>query len=195
LLNHKKIIKSDRKNAWILCGYNIFSKDGPKGLKIEVIARAVNKSKSSFYHHFADLEVFTEKLLQYHLERIKLIFEKERQCKNVVPELLILLIEVKEDLFFNRQLRVNRNVKIYKDCFEKSSKKAVSAIVGIWAAALGLKNNSTLADMILSLSLENFFLQITEETLTYEWLADYVTNLQMMVKEFEKRNSVLYGSV
>ena len=53
----------DNKLPWILCGYNIFSKEGPKGLKIEVIARQVSKNKSSFYHHFADLEVFTEILL------------------------------------------------------------------------------------------------------------------------------------
>jgi AcrR family transcriptional regulator len=175
------------KMPWILCGYEIFSKEGLKGLKIEVIARAVNKSKSSFYHHFADLEFFTETLLYYHLERIKIIAERESHCKNVIPELLNVLLEVKEDLLFNRQLRINRNVIQFKDCFEKSSKKAGEAILEIWADTLGLKGNSKLAGMVLGLSLENFYLQITEETLTYEWLKNYVTDLQNMVKEFEKK--------
>ena len=52
---------TDTKLPWILCGYDIFSKEGSNGLKIEVIARRVNKSKSSFYHHFADLDLFIEK--------------------------------------------------------------------------------------------------------------------------------------
>jgi AcrR family transcriptional regulator len=82
----------DSKQPWILCGYNIFSKEGPKGLKIEVIARQVNKNKSSFYHHFADLEVFTEILLNFHLERSEIIAAQERLCKTVIPDLVNLLI-------------------------------------------------------------------------------------------------------
>jgi AcrR family transcriptional regulator len=179
-------MSKDSKQSWILCGYDLFSKEGPKGLKIEVIARLVKKNKSSFYHHFADLEIFTEILLKFHLERAAIIAEKERQCKTVVPDLLNLLIEVKQDLFFNRQLRIHRNIKEFKDCFEQSSKKVGEAIVGIWADALGLSNNSNLAGIVLNLSLENFYLQITEETMTYNWLENYINELRLMVKEFEK---------
>lgn len=173
------------KLPWILVGYNLFALEGPKSLKVEVIARRVNKSKSSFYHHFADLEVFTEILLQYHLERAMIIADQERQCKNVVPELLNLLLEVKMDLLFNRQLRVNRSIPKFKHCFEAATKEVGEAIIDIWAEALGLMSNTKLAEMILHLSLENFYLQITPETLTYQWLVDYVTQLQKMVKAFK----------
>ena len=184
---------TDIKQPWILCGYDLFSKEGPNGLKIEVIARQVNKSKSSFYHHFADLELFTEMLLNYHLERAKIIADRERLCKNVVPELLNLLLEVKQDLLFNRQLRINRHNVAFKNCFEKSSKEVGEAIIGIWAEMLGLTNNSNLARIVLNLSLENFYLQITEETMTYDWLLNYVKDLQTMAGAFkknEKMNSV-----
>jgi AcrR family transcriptional regulator len=153
---------------------------------VEVIARQVNKSKSSFYHHFADLEVFTEILLNHHLEKAKAIAEREKFCKNVVPDLLNLLLEIREDLLFNRQLRINRNIIQFKACFEKSSQEVGEAILGIWAEALGLRANSDLARIVLKLSLENFYLQITEETLTYEWLLNYVRELQTMVQEFKK---------
>jgi AcrR family transcriptional regulator len=175
------------KLAWIHCGYEIFSKEGPKGLKIEVIARQVKKSKSSFYHHFADLDLFTETLLNYHLERAKIIAVKESHCKNVIPELLNTLLEVKQDLLFNRQLRINRNVTLFKECFEKSSKEVGEAILGIWAETLCLSENSNLAAIVLNLSIENFYLQITKETLTYDWLESYVNNLQNMVKEFKRK--------
>lgn len=188
----------ESKQSWILIGYKLFAGEGPKGLKVEVIARSVGKSKSSFYHHFADLEVFTKILLNYHLERTIIIADKERLCKNVIPDLLNLLIEAKQDLLFNRQLRVNRNIPEFRRCFEKSNKAASEAILDIWAEMLGLTGSSNLAQMVLNLSLENFYLQITEETLTYEWLVNYVNELKKMAEAFQKnelKKPILYGSV
>jgi AcrR family transcriptional regulator len=61
------------KRPWILIGYDIFSKDGKNGLKVEVIARLAKKSKSSFYHHFAEMDLFIEDLLAYQVfKRISL---------------------------------------------------------------------------------------------------------------------------
>lgn len=172
--------------AWILVGYEVFAQEGPKSLKVEALARRVGKSKSSFYHHFADLEVFTELLLQYHLERAAIIVEQEKQCKQVVPDLLNVLVAAKQDLLFNRQLRFNRDVPAFKKCFEQSSKDVAEAILGIWAEMLGLQDHSHLAQIVLNLSLENFYLQITEETLTYDWLENYVNELKRMVMAFQQ---------
>lgn len=177
------------RQIWLLYGYKLFANKGPNGLKIEILARSVKKSKSSFYHYFADLELFTELLLEYHLERSKIIADKERLCKNVIPDLLTLLLEFKQDLLFNRQLRINRQNNEFKLCFEKASKEVGQAIIGIWAETLGLTDNSNLANMVLNLSLENFYLQITEQSLTYEWLLNFVSELQIMVKEFKKTNN------
>jgi hypothetical protein len=191
-------MKIDSKEPWILCGYDTFSKEGPKGLKIEVIARQVIKNKSSFYHHFAELDIFTEVLLNHHIERAKIIALQETLCKNVVPDLLNVLLNFKTDLLFNRQLRINRTNIQFKDCFEKSSKIVGESILNIWAEMLGLADNSNLARMVLNLSIENFYLQITEETLTYEWLENYMTELKNMVKEFHNnstRKVLLNGNV
>jgi AcrR family transcriptional regulator len=76
------------RQPWILEGYKIFSQEGSKGLKIEVISRKVNKSKSSFYHLFADIDCFMEELLTFHLERAKIIAERERACNSIDPALI-----------------------------------------------------------------------------------------------------------
>jgi AcrR family transcriptional regulator len=178
---------NNSKQPWIIIGYELFARQGLSGLKIEVMARHIKKSKSSFYHHFADLEVFTEILLNYHLERARLIAEQEKLCKNVVPELLHVLLEVKQDLLFNRQLRVHRHNPQFKICFETASKTVGNAILGIWADALGLTNSSHLAEIVLNLSLENFFLQLTEETFTYDWLVNYIHELKKMVIAFDQK--------
>ena len=176
---------TESAQAWIEVGYGLFAAAGPQGLKVEVMARRVGKSKSSFYHHFADLECFVELLLASHHDRALVIADRERQCTNVVPELLNVLLDVKQDLLFNRQLRIHRADKNCEACFAKSSRPVAEAILPVWADMLGLGDNSGLARMVLNLSIENFYLQITDETLTYDWLLTYVSGLKIMVREFQ----------
>jgi len=176
---------TESAQAWIEAGYELFAAAGPHGLKVEVLARRVGKSKSSFYHHFADLECFAELLLDRHHHRALVIADRERQCANVVPDLLNVLLDVKPDLLFNRQLRIHRANKNYEVCFEKSSRHVAEALLPVWADMLGLGDNSGLARMVLNLSIENFYLQITDETLTYDWLLAYVNGLRRMVRELQ----------
>jgi AcrR family transcriptional regulator len=172
------------KEIWILAGYALFAQEGPKGLRVEVLARQVKKNKSSFYHYFADIDAFTEILLQYHLERAKIVADSERLCRNVIPELLEVLVAFKQDLLFNRQLRVHRDNPAFQRCFEKASSEVGEAIAHIWSELLGLRDNVPLALLVLNLSLENFYLQLTDATLHYEWLLEYVQNLQSLVRRF-----------
>jgi AcrR family transcriptional regulator len=60
-----------KNQSWLFAGYELFAEKGPEGLKIEVLAQKVGISKSSFYHHFADLELFTDFLLKYYLDQAK----------------------------------------------------------------------------------------------------------------------------
>jgi AcrR family transcriptional regulator len=170
------------KLPWLQIAYQRFAHEGPTGLKVEVLAKAVGKSKSSFYHLFADVEVFTEALLAYHLERARLIAERERACQNVVPELLHVLVEFKEDLLFSRQLRVHRQVPAFKHCFEKVNQMVGDAFLDVWAASLDLSEQRHLAREVLALALENFYLQITPNNLNYDWLLQYFSQLRSTVR-------------
>lgn len=177
--------------SWIKEAYAVFAKEGPRGLQVEQLARLVGKSKSSFYHHFVDVENFTQLLLDYHYERSEWIAEQEQQCANVIPELLEFILTIKTDLLFNRQLRIHRQQPHFSQCFEATNKLVGEAIVGLWAKELGLTHNTKLANMVLMLSLENFYLQITEETLNYPWLEGYVLQLKKMVQEFDRKDTTV----
>ena len=174
---------------WIQAGYEIFSQEGPQGLKVEKIARAVQKNKSSFYHLFADVEVFTESLLQHHLERGVIVAEKARLCRMMVPDMLHLLLEVKQDVLFNRQLRIHRDIPEFRACFEKANGQVEEAFLSIWAKALNLGDKTYLARIILNLTIENFYLRVTAETLTYDWLKAYFSEIQHMVQEIVKNRA------
>ncbi|MGB0522968.1 MAG: TetR/AcrR family transcriptional regulator [Flammeovirgaceae bacterium] len=184
--SHLHTVITESMQSWIAVGYQLFATEGPRGLKVEVIARKVEKSKSSFYHHFADLEVFTSFLLNEHLERAKIIAYRESQCERVIPDLIDLLLDVKLDLFFNRQLRVNRNHRAYEDCLAKSNRLFESAMLDLWASELELENKMTLANDLFKYAIENFYLQLTEENLTYEWLENYFLDMKAMVKALKK---------
>jgi AcrR family transcriptional regulator len=111
----------ESKDIWIKTGYEIFARSGVNGLKIESLAKKVGISKSSFYHHFGDLEIFIEDLLNYHIQQSHLIANKENNAKTIDPDLIDILVEHKADLLFNRQLRINREEKRFFEVLNKSN--------------------------------------------------------------------------
>lgn len=184
------------QRPWIEKGYQVFAYEGPGGLKVERLAKGIGKNKSSFYHHFADLEIFTSLLVDHHLSQAYIMAEKEMNAANL-EELIDIIHDHKIDLLFNRQLRVHREVKEFETCFMKTNEITGKAMAGIWAQAIGLQDNSYLANLVLKLSLENFFLQITDETLNPDWLHNYFQELRRLVQAFKNSDSLasLDGSV
>lgn len=180
-------MSSPKQDVWIQAGYKTFAHEGPNSLKIEAIARQVGKSKSSFYHHFADLEVFTEILLTYHLEQATAITTQAAQCQNMVPDFLNMLLGVKDDILFNRQLRIHRHNPTFKACFEKAHTPLEAAFLEVWGEYLGLTDQGHVAKMLLSLTVENFYLKITPDNLNKDWLVAYLGEIQLMVNAMRRK--------
>ncbi|OWY20341.1 TetR/AcrR family transcriptional regulator [Sphingobacteriales bacterium UPWRP_1] len=176
----------ENQKVWIQAGYETFAKEGISGLKVEALARKTGKSKSSFYHYFADMEVFTQLLLQQHRQNAKVIAGKMKICKNMIPDMLHILLEAKQDVLFNRQLRINRHIPEFNNCFRKAHQPVEEALLPFWANTLGLTDKKYLARMILNLTVENFYLRVTENTFTYNWLTDYIDEIRVMVAEMRK---------
>ncbi len=175
----------EAEKIWLEKGYKYFAFEGPKGLKIERLAKEVGKNKSSFYHFFADLEVFTERLLKFHLRKAKAISKLESAAKSE-KELIAIILEHKIDLLFNRQLRIHRNHPEFKEYLNHILQFSVHGLLPVWKNIISLSENGALAQMVLHLSLENFYLQITEETLNESWLKAYFANIRQMVFLFKQ---------
>jgi AcrR family transcriptional regulator len=173
------------EKSWIENGYRFFAYEGPSGLKIERLSKVVGKNKSSFYHLFADLEVFMQRLLAFHLHQAKIIAAKESMSKNE-QELTDIILEHKVDLLFNRQLRFHRENPDFKNCFDKINQISIPAILPVWKKIIGISDNTSLAQMVLTLSLENFYLQITDETLNESWLKTYFATIREMILHFKQ---------
>ena len=176
---------SKKENIWIEAGYHTFAYEGPVGLKVERLANKVQKNKSSFYHYFADLEFFQEHLLKHHMLQVDVMAEKEMNCETQA-DLVDVIVEHKIDLLFNRQLRIHRENPAFKSCFEKTNEVTARALGPLWAKILKLDDQSYLAALVLKLGLENFYLQITDETVTHEWLNHYFEEFKSLVKAFKQ---------
>jgi AcrR family transcriptional regulator len=174
----------DRRSIWIKLGYELFAQTGAAGIKVEALARIVGKSKSSFYHHFADVDLFMDDLLQFHLQQAHAIAQKERNAQCIDPELIMILIEHQTDLLFNRQLRIHRNNKRFAEILEQSNQIVGHTFVALWVRDLNLKLSTQQLEGIFELALENFYLQINPETMNYAWLSAYFGNLKRIVKRF-----------
>lgn len=178
-------MKEQKRQDWIEIGYQLVAEEGFQKLSIESIARKIGKSKSSFYHYFGDKEVFEEELLNHHLKQAEISITKLKECENIRPGFVNILLEVKNDMFFNKQLRLQRDNPIYKTCFEQAYEIYEAATFDLWVTFFGLADNKRFAKLFLKFFAENFLLKISPESYTYEWLDNYMQELDSMLKEFK----------
>ncbi|MBX7226579.1 MAG: TetR/AcrR family transcriptional regulator [Chitinophagales bacterium] len=179
-------MKNNSEQAWIEAGYEIFAKEGPNGLKVEHIAKKVGISKSSFYHLFIDMELFQEKLLQYHLKNAAEMQQLAMDAKNIDPEMIQILVGKKKELLFHRQLCIHRDNKTYQTYFDKAQSVVVEAFFQQWVTLLGLESQKHIAKTILKVYTDNFFLRITEENLNIAWVRSLIQEIKLLVNDVRK---------
>jgi AcrR family transcriptional regulator len=176
----------DSKDLWVHVGYEAFALAGPNALKVEKLARKVGISKSSFYHHFADTEGFMAHLLAHHLLQSQVIAAKENGSKSIDPELVDVLADHKIDLLFNRQLRIHRDNKACQEALTRSTEIVGNAFVPVWVRELNLHLSPPQLEALFSLALDNFYLRLTPETLTRDWLVAYFRELKHIAGSFRQ---------
>jgi AcrR family transcriptional regulator len=172
---------------WIDAGYAMFSKNGPGGMKVDLLAKAVGKSRSSFYHHFADVEIFMEEVLKQHMLRAVIVAEKTKRCKGMDPDFLLLIIEEKDYILFNRQLRMNRHVAEYKTAFESSMALVFKHSMVLWCSMMGIENNADVARNSYGITADVLFHRLTEESFNLSWLKAFMEEIKAV---FKKMNTI-----
>lgn len=176
---------------WIEAGYRIFAFKGPGAVKIELLAREVGISKSSFYHHFADLGIFNEKMMALHIMRGSQIAAQAKLCKSFDPDFLKLLAANSEDLLFNRQLRIHRNNIAYQLCFERANAMVETAILDVWAATIGLSEHKHIARNVFNVMSDIFYNRVTHETISYEWMQEFLTGIYAFLNDIIRSSGIM----
>ena len=108
------------KQLWIEKGYEHFALYGPDNISINAISKELESPRASFYHHFSDMEVFINFLLEAHVEVVNIFIQEGKgNCKRLLPDLYQLLERFPLGLRFERQLFLNRHIPLYGYMFTK----------------------------------------------------------------------------
>lgn len=109
------------KEKWLEGGYAEFAKVGPELISINNIAKDIGASRSSFYHHFAEIDLFVDELLGLHWEIFREYNKAGKEsCKNLIPDLYDLLAAYPLPLQFSWQLFRNRHIARFNYVFAKT---------------------------------------------------------------------------
>jgi len=115
------LLTNGSKQIWIEKGYEHFALFGPEKLSINKISKEIGSSRASFYHHFGDIEVFIEELLDMHWQIHQQFFSVGAlECKKLFPDLYLLLEKYPLSLQFTKQLFLNRNIPAFNYIFDKA---------------------------------------------------------------------------
>jgi AcrR family transcriptional regulator len=192
---HIHLLKSkamfSRTEPWISKGYEAFALGGESMLKVELLAKEVGISKSSFYHHFIDLDFFINELLNHHVKMAQLVAEKEQAVSNINPGLIEVLLEHKVDVLFNRQLRIHAAHAKYKETLALSNQLMGNGFVDLWLEDMKLKISRQQADALVILAFDQFFLQLHPDRFNRQWLEQYFDQLKQIGLRFD---TTLYGT-
>jgi AcrR family transcriptional regulator len=175
---------------WIEAGYRVFALSGPKAFRVEQLAREVGISKSSFYHHFADMPFFIERILQYHLERGEQAALRTRACRSFDPDFIHLLVSIRMDLFFNWQLRLHREELAYQLCYQRAHSLVEQEVMGIWSEALGIPGQPQLARNIFTVVTDLFYQRFPKDQLTYEWFVAFLAEVRGFMADVVRSSGV-----
>lgn len=109
------------RQLWIEKGYEQFALYGPENFSINLLSKAIDFSRASFYHHFGDIDVFLDELLSKHWDMAKEFnaIGKEK-CLHLFPDLYQLLEQMPIPLKFSLQLFHHREDPRFNILFVKT---------------------------------------------------------------------------
>jgi len=108
------------------------------------------------------------------MDRTSDFADEMASLENPLPDVVHLFLRRKEDLFFHKYLRVNRDVPAFRKCFEESIKIIEEPMLVKWIMVLNLHSRPLFAKAFFTLLTDNFFLRITPSTLSQKWLEDFL---------------------
>lgn len=180
------------KSVWLQQGYSLFAAHGCSGLKVEVLARNVGKSKSSFYHHFSDVEAFVTLLLKMHTQRAAELAEQLEAAVGEIGTAAQILISFSTDILFHRQLRINRQIPEYQQCIGEVMAIIEPPFVQLLAEILNLSDSKPAVRSLFSFCIDDFLLKVTSTDLSSDWIIQYYQDVYQLVKQLRSIPSVPY---
>jgi len=182
------------RQLWIEKGYEHFALYGPENLSINKISKEIESPRASFYHHYGDIDIFIDELLDLHWEISKqLNLTLKKECENFYPDLLVLLAQNPILLKFSKQLFINRDNPIYNYLFVKAYHESANFILlKLFSKQYGLKNNKETLNLLVTVG-ESWYSRLDTNDLSAEKMQQIATDVMNSVLKFV--SSDLYSKI
>lgn len=184
---------SSSEKIWIEAGYAMFGEAGPSNLKTEVLARRTGVSKSSFYHHFADMELFIDRLMTWHLCRARELAQEAEKCQTINPEFIGLLFQVQKDLLFNRMLRIHRSNMAFQLCFNHAHSMVAEKILPVWAIHFKYEDAPHVALDFFGVVADVFYSRMSSEGFDMPWIISFFEEMESFIHNLRSRSGFTVG--
>ena len=182
------------KQQWIEKGYEHFALYGPENLSINKISKEIGSPRASFYHHFGDIDVFIDALLNLHWQIIQQFnLTGKKECKKYFPDLYILLEQNPIPLKFNRHLFINRSIPVYNYLFIKTlNEVSKEFLLKLFSEEFSLKNNEETNNLLVTVS-ESWYSRLDTNDLSAEKMQQIAKDVISSVLKFV--SSDLYSKI
>ncbi|MCZ4410357.1 TetR/AcrR family transcriptional regulator [Cryomorphaceae bacterium 1068] len=167
------------RQLWIEKGYEQFALFGPEYLSINKLSKAIGFSRASFYHHFGDIDVFTEELLNFHWQIAKEFNRMGKEnCINLFPDLYDLLGQNPIPLQFSLQLFHHRSQPTFNYLFVRTYQAtAKSFALKLFSKHFDLAQPSDEVYLLWLTFGEAWYSRLTPDDLTSETLQHHAQEI------------------
>jgi AcrR family transcriptional regulator len=156
--------------TWIKAGYNVLSTEGLEGLKVERLARTLRLNKSAFYYYFGSMKGYVRSLMKHHVLLAQAIEADIKDCKNIDPDLLLLIVKHKEFFLVQSQMLVKAKPAHSFEDLDEAVRITSEAVLPLLKKESELPGHSAVALAFMNMLRHFFYAQIDSKNITYQFL-------------------------
>ncbi len=160
-------------------GYDLFGKIGTAAFNVERLSMMVALSRSSFYHHFSDMEIYESELFNRHMEHYNLLSGRVDDCQTFDPDLLQVVNEFKGAMAFQRQLLINESSPRFKACFDSARVLIEDRVYDLWLEYVG-NNKDRARGFSLFETVRDYFLMHYDQN-NDDDIKDTIQDIQLLL--------------
>ena len=124
---------SSNYDKWLQQGYELFGEIGPLALNAEKLSSLVGLNRSSFYHYFGTMEAFEKDLLEFHIERYKIVGDIIKDYEALEELFSEDVFQHQDALLFQRQLLIHQGTERYRKCSEGARAFTEAKTFELWS--------------------------------------------------------------
>ena len=174
------------KQEWLDKAYLEFAENGPQNISINKIAKEMGASRSSFYHHFSELDILIEELLSMHYKiSQEFIRQGKERCNRLIPDLYSLLAEYPIPLKFSRQLFHHKHIPNCNFLFIKTYEESANGfILDLFAEHMNLNpGNKKVLNLYQTLG-ESWYSRLDPDDLSAESMQKHAEDIMKDLSVF-----------